>query len=195
MPWISCGCRVLPFIASRAREVSSHFPVVAASAAPCVALPLIAAPAALTMTREHALCVLSAQFLGILPHGSPTSDEDRGDCNIAVFSELIRSRGHEQVAKLQCYLQYFVTHMSRWTNAADGAQHPSYSHSLCFRRCSTESASTVPPAAAPQCMPCFQQENALIENVGSVDSNAYQLKHINFVDAGKEKQACLQAKT
>jgi len=182
--WISsCYCRVLPFIASRAGEVGSHFP----SGQPetgCAALPLMSVPAALVMTRQQALSVLCAQFLGILPHGSPTSDNDQGDCNIAVFSELIRSRGQDQVAKLQCYLQYFITHMHRWRDVTSGQQNASYGDLLCFRRCATDAASTLPPAAAPQRAPCFQQENALIAHISSISSSSAVLQRLRFVAEG-----------
>jgi len=182
--------RLLPFLANRAREIRRHFPAAGrASKGACVALPIMRSPAALTMSRAQALSLLSAQFLGILPFGSPTSDEDRGDCNMAVFSELIRSRGHEQVAKLQCYLQYFVTHMHRW-QWPDASQAASYADMLCFRRCSTKGMSSKAPSTTPSSMPCFQAENALNQRVGAVQESEQPLQHVDFVVEGASAVRC-----
>ncbi len=171
-------------MAARAHELSSHFPAPSASPSTgCVHLPLIAQPGALTITRAQALSVLSAQFLGILPHNSPTSDLDKGDCNIAVFSELIRSRSSEQVAKLQCYLQYFVSHMHRWPGHHSAGLPASYLQPICYRRCSVKQAPTS-PGAAPKRLPAFQEENAVLAGVGDIKDSKAEVADVAFLESG-----------
>lgn len=151
-----------------------------------VHLPTLVQPGCVALPAEAVFGIVACQFFGVLPWRvgvTPALDDGR-DFNAGTFAALLSSKHASDVAKLQCYLQYF----------AAVADDPALlaGRTLYYRRVSIGQAASA-QAALPEAAR-LTHDNASGAAAHTLPSNTSSLPPIHFIHQGviEDAQGCLQ---